>query len=80
MAETPKRSLGESIGQLVAILVLVAVLIGAIVLLRQFLDSHGSSQQGASAPSGLVLAVHRSSREAPTDESTIESFINARTA
>jgi hypothetical protein len=38
----PKRSLGDTIGQLVVIAVLIAILIGAIVLLRDYVDSHNS--------------------------------------
>jgi len=44
MPETPKRSLGETIGQLLVIIILIGVLIGAIILLKDFIDSHSSSQ------------------------------------
>jgi hypothetical protein len=38
-----KRSIGDTIGQLLVIAILIAILIGAIVLLRDFIDSHNSS-------------------------------------
>jgi hypothetical protein len=44
MPETPKRSLGETIGQLLVIIILIGVLIGAIILLKDFIDSHSNSQ------------------------------------
>jgi hypothetical protein len=44
MPETPKRPLGDTIGQLLVIIILIGVLIGAIILLKDFIDSHSSSQ------------------------------------
>jgi hypothetical protein len=44
MPETPKRSLRETIGQLLVIVILIGVLIGAIILLEQFIHSHDNSQ------------------------------------
>jgi hypothetical protein len=44
MTETPKRSLGETIGQLLVIVVLIGILIGAVILLKDFIDSHASGQ------------------------------------
>src|ERR1035438_31281 len=43
MDGTPKRSVGDTIGQLVVIAILIAILIGAVVLLRDYVDSHNSS-------------------------------------
>lgn len=43
MDGAPKRSLGETVGQLVVIAILIAILIGAIILLRDYVDSHNSS-------------------------------------
>ena len=44
MPETPKRSLGETIGQLLVIVILIGILIGAIILLVEFIHSHANSQ------------------------------------
>jgi hypothetical protein len=43
MVDAPKRSVGETITQLVVIAILIAILIGAIILFRQFIESHNSS-------------------------------------
>jgi hypothetical protein len=59
VAETPKRSLGESIGQLLVIVILIGILIGAVILLRQFLDSHDTGQ-GVTNVHGLFSAARRS--------------------
>jgi hypothetical protein len=50
MPETPKRSVRETIGQLLVIAILIGILIGAFILLRQFIDSHNTSG-GPSTPS-----------------------------
>ncbi len=42
MDGTPKRSVGDTIGQLVVIAILIGILIGAVVLLRDYVDSHNS--------------------------------------
>jgi hypothetical protein len=43
MDQAPKRSLGETIGQLIVIAVLIGILIGALILFRQYVDSHNAS-------------------------------------
>ena len=43
MAETPKRSLGDSIGQLLVIAILIALIVGAVILARDYIDSHKAS-------------------------------------
>jgi hypothetical protein len=43
MDDSPKRSIGDTIGQLVVIAILIAILIGAVILLRDYVDSHKSS-------------------------------------
>jgi hypothetical protein len=43
MDGAPKRSVGETIGQLIVIAVLIGILIGAILLLRQYVNNHNSS-------------------------------------
>ncbi len=43
MDQAPKRSVGETIGQLVVIAVLIGILIGAVILLRQYVDAHNAS-------------------------------------
>jgi len=60
MTETPKRTLGESIGQLLVIVILVGVLIGAVILLRQFLDSHAANQ-GVANLNRIFISSRRSS-------------------
>jgi hypothetical protein len=54
MAETPKRSVRETLGQLLVIAILIGILIGAVILARQFIDSHntsGAPNQSRDAPS-----------------------------
>jgi len=46
----PKRSLGDTIGQLVVIAVLIAILIGAVILLRDYVDSHNASAPTSTKP------------------------------
>ena len=43
MNDAPKRSLGDTVGQLFVIAILIAILIGAIILLRQYVKNHNSS-------------------------------------
>lgn len=43
MNDGPKRSIGDTVGQLVVIAVLIAILIGAVILLRQYVHNHNSS-------------------------------------
>jgi hypothetical protein len=51
MTQTPKRSTGETISQLIVIALLIAILIGAVILLRQFIDSHNSTAAPPATPS-----------------------------
>jgi len=50
MVDAPKRSVGETITQLVVIAILIAILIGAIIILRQYIDSHNTSHSIANKP------------------------------
>jgi hypothetical protein len=43
MDQAPKRSVGETIGQLTVIVVLIGILVGAVILLRDYVDSHNAS-------------------------------------
>ena len=43
MVDAPKRSVGETITQLVVIAILIAILIGAIIIFRQYVESHNTS-------------------------------------
>jgi hypothetical protein len=43
MDQAPKRSVGETIGQLAVIAVLIGILVGAVILLRDYVDSHNAS-------------------------------------
>jgi hypothetical protein len=43
MEPAPKRSLGETIVQLVVIAILIGILIGAVILLRDYVHSHNAS-------------------------------------
>jgi hypothetical protein len=40
----PKRSRKETVGQLLVIAILIGILIGAVLLLRQYVDSHNANQ------------------------------------
>jgi hypothetical protein len=42
MDQAPKRSVGETIGQLAVIVVLIGILVGAVILLRDYVDSHNA--------------------------------------
>jgi len=44
MTESPKRSLGETIGQLLVIVILIGILIGAIIFLEEFIHSHANGE------------------------------------
>jgi hypothetical protein len=50
MVDAPKRSVGETITQLVVIAILIAILIGAIIILRQYIESHNTSHSIANKP------------------------------
>ncbi len=50
MVDAPKRSVGETISQLVVIAILVAILIGAVIIFRDYVDSHNSSDSYRSTP------------------------------
>jgi hypothetical protein len=43
MEPAPKRSLGDTIVQLVVIAILIGILIGAVILLRDYVHSHNAS-------------------------------------
>ena len=43
MDQAPKRSVGESIGQLIVIAVLIGILVGAVILLRDYVDNHNAN-------------------------------------
>jgi hypothetical protein len=50
VSDAPKRSVKDTIGQLVVIAILIAIAIVAIIYLRSFVDSHnsmGPSSDGA---------------------------------
>lgn len=49
MVDAPKRSLGETISQLVVIAILIAILIGALIFLRQYIESHNTSSSPATS-------------------------------
>ena len=43
MDGAPKRSIGDTVGQLLVIAVLIAILVSAVILLRQYISEHNSS-------------------------------------
>jgi hypothetical protein len=43
MADSPKRSVRDSIGQLIVIAILIALIVGAVILARQYIDSHNAN-------------------------------------
>jgi hypothetical protein len=43
VADTPKRSVRDSVGQLIVIAILIALIVGAVILARQYIDSHNNS-------------------------------------
>ena len=49
MVDEPKRSVGETISQLVVIAILIAILIGALIFLRQYIESHNTSSLPAAS-------------------------------
>jgi hypothetical protein len=85
MTEAPKRSTRDTIGQLLVIAILIGILIGAVILLRQFIDSHNTSD--AARPGGGVMALSLPDHGrmllydlARTGDSAIVSFTNSSTA
>jgi hypothetical protein len=48
MDQAPKRSRRDTVGQLVVIAILIGILVGAVILLRDYVDSHNASS-GASS-------------------------------
>lgn len=50
MVDAPKRSVGETITQLVVIAILIAILIGAIIIFRQYIESHNASGSISTKP------------------------------
>jgi hypothetical protein len=54
MAETPKRPLGETLGQLLVIAILIGLLIGAIILLEEFIHSHANSDSSGKSSFGYA--------------------------
>ena len=53
MDGSPKRSVRESITQLIVIVLLIAILAAAVILLRQYVDSHNN----AAAPTPVISLV-----------------------
>ena len=43
VADTPKRSVRDTIGQLLVIAILLALIVGAVIFARAYIDSHSSS-------------------------------------
>jgi hypothetical protein len=54
MGDAPKRSVGETITQLVVIAILIAILIGTLIFLRQFIDSHNTSNSISYTPTSTL--------------------------
>ena len=63
MDDAPKRSLGETITQLIVIAILLALIVGLVIFARQYIDSHNSSDGivPTSTPTALV-GVHGETR------------------
>ncbi|MGB8197193.1 MAG: hypothetical protein WCF25_09340 [Acidimicrobiales bacterium] len=53
MDDAPKRSLGDTITQLIVIAILLALIVGSVIFLRQYIDSRNSSD-GVAPPSTHV--------------------------
>jgi hypothetical protein len=69
MDGAPKRSLGDTIGQLIVILILLALIVGAIIFLRQYVDSHNTSGSPTTTTSHPVATI--APRDAGTRRTTI---------
>jgi hypothetical protein len=56
MDDAPKRSLRETITQLIVIAILLALIVGLVIFARQYIDSHNSSEGivPRSAPTAMV--------------------------
>jgi hypothetical protein len=50
MDGSPKRSVRESITQVIVIVLLIAILAGAVILLRQYVNNHNSSVPPTASP------------------------------
>jgi len=79
MVDTPKRSVRESIGQLVVIAILIAILVGALLLLRQYVDSNNASDSSSLTATYLDSAFVASWTSRSGDAAMV-SFTNSRTA
>ena len=68
MDDAPKRSLRDTITQLIVIAILIALIIGSVIYLRQYIDSRNSSEGVVhrSAPVALI-AIHGEARTGSYD-------------
>ena len=68
MDDAPKRSLGDTITQLIVIAILIALIIGSVIFLRQYIDSRNSSEGVVpkSTPVALI-AIHGDARTGDYD-------------
>lgn len=63
MDDAPKRSLGDTITQLIVIAILIALIIGSVIFLRQYIDSRNSSEGVVPTSTPLALiAIHGDAR------------------
>jgi hypothetical protein len=76
--DSPKRSVGETISQLVVIAILIAILVVAIIFLRQFISSHGSDAPTSPTRSTQVFAAApKPSVSNRSGEASVISFTTA---
>jgi hypothetical protein len=54
MDDAPKRSLRDTITQLIVIAILLALIVGSVIFLRQYIDSRSASDGPANAPTSTT--------------------------
>jgi hypothetical protein len=59
MDDAPKRSLRDTITQLIVIAILIALIIGSVIYLRQYIDSRNSSEGAVHRSTPVALIVTR---------------------
>jgi hypothetical protein len=68
MDDAPKRSLGDTITQLIVIAILIALIIGSVIFLRQYIDSRNSSEGvGSRSTPVALIAIHGDARTGDYD-------------
>jgi hypothetical protein len=69
MDDAPKRSLRDTVTQLLVIAILLALIVGAVIFARQYIDAHNSSAPASNRPTYSVSFVFPATPEPPSTTS-----------